>query len=135
MADIRGDLHYHTDLSGDGESSLDEMVAAAATRGYSYVAIADHGENLAINGSSRSEMLAHRDAIRAIQADYPDMRILFGCELNIGPDGSLDYRDEVLAAFDFVIGSVHSNFTMTEAKMTDRICRLLGLHRTQDHLE
>lgn len=126
LDDIRGDLHYHTDLSGDGESSLAEMVAAASARGYSYVAITDHGEDLAINGSTRSEMLAHRDAIRAIQADYPDMRILFGCELNIGPDGSLDYDEEFRREFEWNVASVHSHFDLSAEEQTVRLIKAIS---------
>ena len=119
--DIRGDLHYHTDLSGDGESSLEDMVSAASDRGYSYIAITDHGEDLAINGSSRDEMRAHRDAIRALQEDYPDLRILFGCELNIGPDGSLDYDAEFRSEFEWTVASIHSHFDLSPEEQTVRL--------------
>ncbi|MDH3500413.1 MAG: DNA polymerase/3'-5' exonuclease PolX [Acidimicrobiia bacterium] len=121
LADIKGDLHYHTDRSGDGRSSLPEMVDAAAAHGYDYLAITDHGEDLAINGSSREEMLAHRAAIDAIQADYPDMRLLFGCELNISPAGDLDYDAAFRSAFEFTVASVHSHFDMSSEDQTVRI--------------
>ena len=126
LDDIEGDLHYHTDLSGDGESSLAEMVAAAADCGYSYVAITDHGEDLAINGSSREEMLANRDAIRAIQEQYPDLRILFGCELNIGPDGSLDYDEDFRREFEWTVASVHSHFDLTAEEQTVRLIKAIS---------
>src|SRR5690606_23975289 len=90
LEDLRGDLHYHTTRSGDGRSTLEEMVRAAVARGYEYVAITDHGEDLAINGSTREEMLAHRDQIREMEQRH-GIRLFFCCELNIGPDGSLDY--------------------------------------------
>ena len=86
-ADIRGDLHYHTDRSGDGRSSVEDMVAVAAAQGYDYLAITDHGVDLAINGSTADEMLEHRAHIAEVAASYPDMTILWGCELNIGKDG------------------------------------------------
>ena len=118
---IRGDLHYHTDRSGDGRSSLPDMVAVAAAQGYDYLAITDHGEDLAINGSNREEMLEHRDRIRELQDDYPDMMIMFGCELNIGPEGGLDYDDDFRQLFDYTVASVHSHFDLTVAEQTRRL--------------
>lgn len=123
---IRGDLHYHTDQSGDGRSSLDEMVAAAAARGYEYVAITDHGEDLAINGSSRDEMRAHHARIRAVQEKYPEVRLLFGCELNIGADGSLDYDPEFRLEFDWCVASVHSHFDLPAEQQTTRLLRAMA---------
>ena len=123
---IRGDLHYHTDRSGDGRSTLDEMVRAAAERGYEYLAITDHGEDLAINGSTPAQMRAHRAAIRRIQEQYPDMRLLFGCELNIGPKGSLDYDPDFRSEFDFAVASIHSHFDLPQAQQTERILAALA---------
>ncbi len=120
-ADIRGDLHYHTDRSGDGRSSLADMVAEAATHGYEYLAITDHGEDLAINGSSQEEMLEHRENIRALQADYPNMTLLYGCELNIGAAGGLDYSPEFRALFDYTVASVHSHFDQDPKTQTQRL--------------
>lgn len=125
-SDIKGDLHYHTDRSGDGRSSLEEMVEAAAARKYAYLAITDHGEDLAINGSTREEMLAHRDRIVALQSQYPRMRLLFGCELNIGPDGSLDYDEEFRREFDFCVASVHSHFDLSPDQQTARILKAIA---------
>lgn len=118
---IRGDLHYHTDQSGDGRSSLEDMVESAAALGYRYLAITDHGEDLAINGSSQAEMEAHRDRIKLLQPDYPKMKILFGCELNIGPTGGLDYSDEFRAEFEYTVASVHSHFDLPKEEQTSRI--------------
>ncbi len=118
---IRGDLHYHTDRSGDGRSTVAEMVAVAAAAGYEYLAITDHGEDLAINGSTADEMLEHREVIRDIQADHPDLTILWGCELNIGADGGLDYTDDFRAMFDYTVASVHSHFDRSVAEQTDRL--------------
>ncbi len=118
---IKGDLHYHTDRSGDGRSSVADMVAVAAAKGYRYLAITDHGEDLAINGSNQEEMLEHREVIRALQDDYPDMTLLWGCELNIGPTGGLDYTDEFRALFDYTVASVHSHFDQAVGDQTDRI--------------
>ncbi len=118
--DIKGDLHYHTDRSGDGRSSLEEMVTAARDRGYEYVAITDHGEDLSINGSTRQEMLDHRDRIREMEQSH-GIRLLFGCELNIGPDGSLDYDADFRSEFDFCVASIHSHFDLEAEAQTVRI--------------
>jgi DNA polymerase (family X) len=123
---IRGDLHYHTTRSGDGRSSLEDMVQAAVDAGYDYVAITDHGEDLAINGSTREEMLAHRDAIRELEQRRGDIRLLFGCELNIGPSGSLDYDSEFRALFDWCVASVHSHFDLDREAQTTRLIRAIS---------
>jgi DNA polymerase (family 10) len=120
-SDIRGDLHYHTDRSGDGRSTVEEMVAEAAAQGYDYLAITDHGVDLAINGSTAEEMLEHRDHIAEVAASHPDMTILWGCELNIGADGGLDYDDDFRALFDYTVASVHSHFDQTIPQQTDRL--------------
>ena len=125
LSHIKGDLHYHTDRSGDGRSPLPDMVAVAAAKGYRYLAITDHGEDLAINGSTAEEMLEHRENIRALQDDYPDMTILWGCELNIGPDGGLDYDDDFRALFDYTVASVHSHFDRSVADQTARLVRAI----------
>ena len=125
-SDIRGDLHYHTDQSGDGRSSVAEMVAVAAAQGYDYLAITDHGVDLAINGSTADEMLEHRERIAEVAADYPDMTILWGCELNIGADGGLDYDDDFRALFDYTVASVHSHFDQPIAKQTDRLIQAIA---------
>ena len=123
---IRGDLHVHTDLSGDGHDSLADMVAAAASRGYEYIAITDHAENLTINGATRQQMLEQREAIRALQDEYQDLRILHGVELNIDPDGHLDYDAAFLAGYDWAVASVHSHFDMDESRQTARILTAMG---------
>lgn len=124
--DIRGDLHYHSDRSGDGRSSLEEMTEAAIAAGYSYIAFTDHGEDLAINGSSREQMLEHRERIRALDAVYPDLKILFACELNIGPDGELDYDAGFRLEFDYCVASIHSHFDLPEERQTVRVLTALA---------
>lgn len=123
---IQGDLHYHSTRSGDGRSSLEEMVKAAIAAGYRYVAFTDHGEDLAINGSSRQQMLEHRDAIRELNDKHPEIEILFGCELNIGPDGSLDYDPEFRLEFDYCVASIHSHFDLPREQQTTRILTALA---------
>ncbi len=123
--DIKGDLHYHCDRSGDGRSTLEEMIEAAIGAGYQYVAFTDHGENLAINGSSAEEMLAHRDRIRKLDESYPGIDLLFGCELNIGPKGELDYDADFRLEFDYCVASIHSHFDLSEDRQTARILTAL----------
>jgi DNA polymerase (family 10) len=118
---IKGDLHFHSDRSGDGRSSLEEMVAAASARGYRYLAITEHGEDLAINGSTREQMLAHRDRIRALNEEYPNMKLLYGCELNISPGGELDYDLDFRLLFDWCVASVHSAFDLSADQQTSRL--------------
>ena len=124
--DIRGDLHYHSDRSGDGRSSLEEMVDAAVAAGYEYIAFTDHGEDLAINGSSREQMLEHRERVRQIDASRPEITVLFGCELNIGPDGDLDYDPEFRLEFDYCVASIHSHFDLPEARQSARVLTALA---------
>lgn len=119
--DIRGDLHVHSTWSGDGRSSLDEMIAAAADRGLEYVAMTEHAENLAINGLSRDEVREERDEIARLRTEYPGLTILHGSELNIGPEGGLDYDDDFLLEFDWCVASVHSHFDLDAATQTDRV--------------
>ena len=121
LEDIKGDLHVHTDLSGDGHETLEDMLDAVAARGMAYVAITDHGEDLRINGASRDEMLAQRKRIAGLAERYRPMRILHGCELNIDRDGHVDYDDEFLAGFDWGVASVHSLFDLDRDAQTRRV--------------
>ena len=119
--DLRGDLHDHTDRSGDGRDPLEDLVAGAVERGHEYLAITDHAEDLTINGISRDEMLAQREQLRELEQQRGDIRLLHGAELNIGVDGSLDYDDEFLAGFDWLVASVHSHFSRGVEEQTRRI--------------
>jgi DNA polymerase (family 10) len=121
VEDIKGDLHVHTDRSGDGRSSLTAMLDAAAEWGLEYVAITDHGEDLSINGLSRAEMLDQHAEIEEQRALRPDMAILTGVELNIGADGSVDYDPDFLELFDIGVASVHSYFDLDTAAQTERL--------------
>lgn len=120
VADIAGDLHSHTDMT-DGVRPLDEMVAAAAARGYRYYAVTDHAENLSMTGASRRQMLEQRKRLKALQRTYPSMRLLHGSELNIARDGSVDYDPDFLAGFDVLVASVHSLFRLDRDETTRRI--------------
>ncbi len=121
LEDIKGDLHVHTDLSGDGHEALEDMLDAVAARGMAYVAITDHGEDLRINGASRDEMLAQRKRIAGLAERYQPIRILHGCELNIDREGHVDYDDEFLAGFDWGVASVHSLFDLDRDAQTRRV--------------
>ena len=125
LADIRGDLHVHTDLSGDGHEPLERMVAALVERGRVYLGITDHAENLTINGVSRSAMEAQRVRLRELEQRRGDVRLLHGAELNIGIDGSLDYDPAFLATFDWLVASVHSHFGRSVAQQTARVVRAI----------
>ncbi|MGI9528199.1 MAG: DNA polymerase/3'-5' exonuclease PolX, partial [Acidimicrobiia bacterium] len=120
-ADIRGDLHVHTTWSGDGRSSMTDMLDAVVARGLEYVALTDHAEDLVINGLSREEMLEELAEIEAQRRRLPNLTILHGAELNIGPDGGIDYDPEFLAGFDFGVASIHSHFDLSEAQQTERL--------------
>ncbi len=120
--DIRGDLHTHTDLT-DGLAPLEDMVAAAAARGYAYYAVTDHAPNLYMQRMTSEKILAQRERVRALDGAHHRMRLLHGTELNIGPDGTLDWPDEFLADFDLCVASVHSHFNQSRQELTRRLVR------------
>ncbi|MFD0538453.1 DNA polymerase/3'-5' exonuclease PolX [Actinomadura luteofluorescens] len=121
-ADVRGDLHTHTDLS-DGLASLPDMVAAAAVRGYSYYAVTDHAPGLAMQRMTDEKTLAQREQVRALDGRCGGMRVLHGTELNIDPDGGVDWPGGFLAGFDVCVASVHSHFDQPSELMTRRLVR------------
>jgi DNA polymerase (family X) len=121
-SDIRGDLHTHTELT-DGVATLEEMVEAAAQRGYAYYAVTDHAPNLFMQRMSDDKMRAQRAELRAVAGRYPNIRLLHGTELNIDPDGGVDWPAEFLAGFDLCVASVHSHFTQPRAEMIRRLVR------------
>jgi DNA polymerase (family 10) len=120
--DLRGDLHTHTNLT-DGVASLAEMVGAAARLGYAYVAITDHAPNLFMQRMSDEKVLAQREELRALAAEHPKLQLLHGTELNIDPDGEVDWPAEFLAGFDLCVASVHSHFNQLRKEMTRRFVR------------
>lgn len=117
---LRGDLHGHSDWSGDGRASIEQMAAAAAGAGLEYWAVTDHAEGLAINGLT-AEQFADRRAVLAGLAGSVGVTLLDGAELNIGVDGELDYDDDVLDAFDFCVASVHTALGRGAEAQTARI--------------
>jgi DNA polymerase (family X) len=123
LGDLRGDLHSHTTAS-DGTASIEEMALAARDFGYEYLAITDHSASFGFGDEVSPDRL--REQIARIRATKIDgIELLAGSEVNILPDGSLDYPDELLAELDWVIASVHSSFRMSLDVMTDRIVRAI----------
>jgi DNA polymerase (family 10) len=123
LGDIRGDLHCHTTLS-DGRNSLEEMAEGARARGYSYLAVTDHSASHGFGDDVPPARLAERiEEVRELNEGLGDkrFRVLAGSEVNILPDGSLDYDDELLAALDWVIASVHTSFRISPKAMTERV--------------
>jgi DNA polymerase (family X) len=114
--DIRGDLHTHTNLT-DGVASLEEMIKAAEARGYAYYAVTDHAPNLVMQRMTDEKMLAQRERLARIESS---MVLLHGAELNIAPDGSVDWGEDFLAGFDMCVASVHSHFDQDRKDMTRR---------------
>jgi histidinol phosphatase-like PHP family hydrolase len=118
IEDIRGDLHTHTDLT-DGIVSLEGMITAAEARGYEYYAVTDHAPNLVMQRMTDEKMLGQREQLRAL-ADRTGMVLLHGSELNIAPDGTVDWDEDFLSGFDICVASVHSSFEQDRATMTKR---------------
>jgi DNA polymerase (family X) len=125
--DIRGILHAHTDES-DGVNTLRQMAEATRKRGYSYFGVADHSKSAHYAGGlSVEEISAQHELIDELNAQYDDeFQIFKGIESDILPEGSLDYPDEVLARFDFVVASVHGQFRKDRASQTERILRAVA---------
>jgi DNA polymerase (family 10) len=121
VKDIRGDLHTHTNLT-DGVSTLEEMVAAARARGYGYYAVTDHAKNMPMQRMTDAKMLAQRERLRTL-ASEGRMALLHGTELNIDPDGEVDWDADFLAGFDICVASVHSHFNQSPAALTNRLIR------------
>ncbi|MEX0972316.1 MAG: DNA polymerase/3'-5' exonuclease PolX [Solirubrobacterales bacterium] len=119
--DIRGDLHSHTTLS-DGRNTLAEMAAAGRERGYAYMAITDHSASHGFGDHVTAERLWQRiEEVRDWNKGKRGFRLLAGSEINIGLDGGLDYPDDLVAALDWVVASVHTSFSIPAAAMTERV--------------
>lgn len=123
-ADLKGDLHLHSDWS-DGRDPIERMVDAAAALGYEYMALTDHSSGRGIaNGLSNERLAEQIKLLREMQAGY-GMTILCGSEVDIRADGTLDYPDELLAQLDVVVASVHSAMGQDRDTMTRRIIRAM----------
>lgn len=123
--DIRGVFHVHTVYS-DGSCTIEEMADRAKELGYSYIGITDHSQSaFYARGLKPDDVLKQWNEIDELNKKGLGIQILKGIESDILPDGNLDYPEDILEGFDFVIGSVHSNFSMPEADMTARILKAL----------
>ena len=121
LADMRGDLHMHTTAS-DGHNSIEQMALAAAERGYEYIAITDHSATHGFGDHvTPDELELQIERVAEVNARLEGIEVLAGTETNILPDGSPDYDDDLLARLDWVIGSVHTQFSMSAADMTKRM--------------
>ena len=119
--DIRGELHCHT-VASDGRQTVEEMALAARERGYEYIAITDHSATHGFGNDVSPEALrAQIDHVREVDARVEGIRVLIGTEVNILPDGSPDYEDDLLADLDWVVGSLHTSFRLGERQQTERM--------------
>jgi DNA polymerase (family 10) len=125
--DLRGILHCHTDAS-DGSETLETMAKATRQRGFEYFGVADHSKSAHYAGGLSVEEIAqqHREADRLNKRFGKDFRILKGIESDILADGSLDYPDDVLERFDFVVASIHGRFKLDRKAQTQRLLRAIS---------
>ncbi len=124
LRQIKGDLHTHTNLT-DGLAPLEEMLEAASALRYAYCSVTDHAPNLYMQRMTDDKILAQRARLSELQPQYPKMTLLHGSELNIDPDGSVDWPEEFLRGFDVLVASVHSHFNQSKDDMTRRIVRAI----------
>ena len=118
---IRGDMHMHTTWS-DGAESLEEMVNHAREKGYEYIAITDHSKFLRVaNGLTESRLRKQREEIALLNGKYDDIHIFAGVEMDILPNGELDFSNDFLRELDFVIAAIHSSFDQSEEKIMKRL--------------
>ncbi|MGG1216236.1 DNA polymerase/3'-5' exonuclease PolX [Priestia endophytica] len=128
LQDIKGDVHMHSTWS-DGAYSIEEMVEACRARGYEYMAITDHSQYLKVaNGLTPERIRKQREEIKKLNEKYDDFTILSGIEMDILPDGTLDYDDEILQEMDIVIASIHSSFSQSREVIMERLKTALNSH-------
>lgn len=121
LKDIKGDLHMHSTWS-DGAYSIREMANQCRMKGYEYIAITDHSQFLKVaNGLTPERLKAQMEEIDKLNKEFDDFTILKGVEMDILPDGTLDYPDELLKQLDFVIASIHSNFQQSREMIMKRL--------------
>ncbi|KAA1039964.1 DNA polymerase/3'-5' exonuclease PolX [Macrococcus equipercicus] len=118
---IRGDLHMHTTAS-DGAHELEEMIEACIKKGYDYMVITDHSRSLRVaNGLSIERLLEQHEKIKVLDKAYSEIDIYSGTEMDILPDGTLDFPDDVLAQLDYVIAAIHQSFSQPESRIMERL--------------
>lgn len=121
LEDIRGDLHCHT-VASDGRNTVTEMAHGALERGYEFLCITDHSASHGFgNEVSADDLRRQIERVRRVDAKLYGIRVLVGSEVNILPDGALDYEDELLAQLDWVVASAHTSFRMDDEEMTKRL--------------
>jgi DNA polymerase (family 10) len=126
LEDLRGALHCHSNYS-DGTTTILQMAQAAQARGWSYLGISDHSQSASYAGGlDRDAVLRQHDEIDRLNQDFDGFRVLKGIEADILADGTVDYADDLLDRFDYVIGSVHSRFSMGMTQMTERILKAMS---------
>ncbi|MGV3487987.1 MAG: DNA polymerase/3'-5' exonuclease PolX [Tuberibacillus sp.] len=125
--EIHGDLHMHTTWS-DGAYTVEEMAEAAMRKGYEYIVITDHSKSLVVAGGLTEKRLKEqREEIERLNAKYgKSFKIFAGVEMDILPDGRLDYDDDLLSELDFVIAAIHSAFSQSEDKIMERMTNALN---------
>jgi DNA polymerase (family 10) len=126
LAQLRGDLHLHSDRSPDGRMSLDGILLAAVDRGYEYVLITDHTVGLRFGGLDSAGLRAQAVEIEETRSRFPDLVVMHGAELNIGRNGTLDVDDETLGILDFAVAGLHSYFDLGRAEQTSRIVEAMS---------
>jgi len=128
LEDVKGDLHMHSTWS-DGAFTIREMVEACRKKGYRYMAITDHSQYLKVaNGLTPERLRAQRQEIDVLNEEFDDITILAGVEMDILPDATLDYDDELLAEMDIVIASIHSSFSQSKDVIMERLKTALNNH-------
>ncbi len=121
IEDIRSDLHMHTTWS-DGAYSIREMVEACRAKGYSHIVITDHSQFLRVaNGLTPERLREQIEEIRDLNKEYDDIELFCGTEMDILPDATLDFDDELLSELDFVIASIHSSFNQPQEQIMERL--------------
>ncbi|TML34820.1 MAG: DNA polymerase/3'-5' exonuclease PolX [Actinobacteria bacterium] len=126
VEDVRGELHCHT-VASDGRNTIGEMALAARDRGYEYIAFTDHSATHGFGNDVQPDELRRQiERVRELDAEIDGIRLLAGSEVNVMPDGSLDYDDDLLAELDWIVASMHSSFRMGEKEMTERAITAMG---------
>ncbi|MGA9754417.1 MAG: DNA polymerase/3'-5' exonuclease PolX [Desulfobaccales bacterium] len=124
--EIRGCFHVHSFYS-DGVNSLEELIIAAKQRGWSYLGISDHSQSAYYAGGLKPpDLERQKEEVAACRREHPDFTLFWGVESDILSDGSLDYPDDILQGFDFVIASIHSQFSLKREAMTTRLLTALA---------
>jgi DNA polymerase (family 10) len=123
--DVMGVLHVHSTWS-DGTASIEEMAGKARRLGFKWMGLSDHSKAASYaHGLDDARLKKQMKEVAALNETWTDFRILHGMEVDILPDGTLDLSDELCEKLDFVIGSIHYRFDMTESEMTDRVCKAI----------